>query len=114
MSFPFIVGDKVYVAVENVPYTFTQYKSEGIVTRVEVKLGKEDHSFCFIKFYKCTGDLDNEHTPHEYKFYLNEIDLYFKLLEERKPLSEADQKYEKVILKIRSMQSKRKGKGYAY
>lgn len=114
MSFPFKVGDKVYVAEVNAPYMFTKYNSEGVVTKVDIRLDNKKHSFCFIKFYKCTGDLDNEHTPHEYKFYLNEIDRHFKLLEERKPLSEADQKYEKVILKIRSMQSKRKGKGYAY
>lgn len=114
MSFPFKVGDKVYVAREDVPYTFTRYESEGEVTRVEFRLEKEEHSFCLIKFYKCTGDRDNNYGPHEYKFYLNEIKNYFKLLEERKPLSEADKKYEKVILKIRSMQNKRKGKGYAY
>ena len=114
MSFPFKVGDKVYVAEKKVPYMFTKYESEGEVTRVEFKLKEEAHSFCFIKFYKCTGDLDNENTPHEYKFYLHEVKQYFKLLEEHEPLSEADKKYEKVILKIRSMQSKRKGKGYAY
>lgn len=110
MRIPFKVGDKVKVTTKINDYSYTKYGSEGVVTRVE-KDGKE--SYCMIDFYKCTGDLRRQALPHHYKFYLYELKHHFSLLDSPS-LSEANKKYEKIVLKIQAMKQDRKDKGYAY
>jgi len=52
--------------------------------------------------------------PERFPFHVNEVRKNFDLVSSRQPLSEQDKKYEKIIVKIRSLQAKRKAKGYAY
>jgi len=110
MRIPFKVGDKVKVKTKTNDYSYTKYGSEGIVTMVEID---GDDSYCMIDFYKATGDLKRQALPHHYRFYLRELLHNFSLVDSPS-LSEADKKYESIILKIQLMKQQRKDKGYAY
>lgn len=107
-SLAFKLGDKVRVTEAGSRfYTITKAGSEGTI--VEINLKARIYRIAFTNIPGWGGQT-------VFPFSLEELKNNFELLESftKSSLSKADEKYKDVILKIRSMQSKRKAKGYAY
>lgn len=101
----FKVGDEVIVN-DNArgQYMMTVPGSKGIIISIS-------DSVVLIEFKNLGYGYGG---PERFPFHINEVRKNFDLLSKHIPLSEQDKKYEKIIVKIRSLQAKRKAKGYAY
>ena len=101
----FKVGDEVIVN-DNArgQYMMTVPGSKGIIISIS-------DSVVLIEFKNLGYGYGG---PERFPFHINKVRKNFDLLSKHIPLSEQDKKYEKIIVKIRSLQAKRKAKGYAY
>lgn len=105
--YQFKVGDEVIVN-DNArgQYMMTVPGSKGVIVGISTNSNR-----ILIEFRKLGYGYGG---PETFPFDIQEVRKNFDLIGSPLPLSEQDKKYEKIIVKIKSLQAKRKAKGYAY